>query len=198
MRIACMGFAHIRDTDGRHLLLLNKGRLEHNGQRILSPVGGGLKVGGKGKRLLSSLGATDFEGDGNELRFRVPDTQVWEVATWFTAAHAREASVRRELEEDLIEETGVLTPSDLVGMTETFRGCPSFQDTTLRDVPEKQTTYLIDLFDVTPGPTAMAKLRAASQVPLDQRWIHFVSKAEIIQGATADGVTIGRISSYIL
>jgi hypothetical protein len=146
---------------------------------------------------LTDLGATDFE-QGADLRCRVPDDQVAAVIRWFSLRSGRETTTLREMAEELTKETGILVLRDLVGTVEHLRGFHRFDDVTVRDVPEKQTVYLIEVFDVVLGLTAMAKLIAASVLPQERRWLHFVTPDEIAAGLTAEDVAIGQISKHLL
>ena len=200
MRISGLAFARIRDSRGRYALLLNRGRLRHNRIRILSPVGGGVELTPDGKAYLEQRFRTHGFERGLELRCRVPDDMVRRIGTWFASAvpEHREVSVLRELAEELVEETQLLEVPDLLGITQQFAGTGRHKEDTMRDVPEKQTCYLVDIFDVHLSAGAMHKLLAASRMPIDVRWIYFVTAEEIVAGVTNDGVTIGRISGLLV
>jgi hypothetical protein len=198
MRISATAFARIRDEDDRYCLLLNKGRLRHNNERVLSPVGGALEFDETGGRYLVALGATDFES-GNDIRCQVPDVRVESVFSWFMGRQHREITVLRELREELTTEAGVLTDADLVGVTEQFMGFYRYDaPTARRTVASRQTAYFIEVFDVTLPPAAMQKLLAAAEVPLAERWVYFATTEEIRQGMTHDGVVIGPITTHLL
>ncbi len=203
VRISVTGFARIRDDQGRYAVLVNKGRLTRGKGRILSPIGGGLEYTPQGRRYLESLGATDFEGDRMspvvpDLRFRVPNDQVLTVVDWFERRRNRETSVRREMTEELTHETRVLTLGSLRSATEEFVGFFRYNATTTRDVPEKETVYLIEAFNVMLNERAMRTMKAASQIDIMRRWVYFVTRTEIEAGITRDGIEIGPITRYIL
>ena len=198
MRIAGTCFARLKHEEGKYFLLLNKGRFERRGERILSPIGGGLEAPPRTRRLLARrFGATDFEGE-NDLRFRVPDNRTRDVAAWFQSRRGREATVLRELTEELTQETSVLTGADLRGVTERFAGFYRYSGVTTRKVPDRNTTYLMEIYDVTLSPTAMRKLVAASRAPLAERWVHIVTVEEVANRQTRGGVTIGPISDFVV
>jgi hypothetical protein len=179
--------------------LLNKGRLTRGKGRILSPVGGGLEIMPGGMTYLTSVGATDFESFP-DMRFRLPDVRVDQVETWFKRRVNRELSVLREFGEELgPEETKVLTEADLEGATDEFVAYHRYDAETVRDVPEKQTAYFLEIFDVVfANEAAMYKLLLASTLSIEERWVYFVTEREIEKGETDDGVTIGPISRFIL
>lgn len=201
MRISGTGFARLVDTTGgteRLCVLLNKGRLNHNGQRILSPIGGAFTVYPAGKEHLVRLGARDFEGGESDMRFRLPDGNVPEVWEWFRRRSGRETSVLREFREELTEETQAVRPSDLAGFKERLADTRSYRAETRRNVPERTTEYLMEIFEVRLGSTAMRALRAASRLPLSHRWVYFVTRREIMAGVTDDGIRIGEITKFIV
>lgn len=201
-----LGFARIGDSQGRHALIVNKGRLTRGKGRILSPIGGSFEYRPLGRTHLTALGARDFEGDlqnptTSDLCFRAPDNRVEDVVTWFGQRNdrERELTVHREMVEELTIETNILTPDLLRGYRGGYAGFFRSDATTTReDVPEKLTAYLIETFDVVPRPEAMQALLAAARVPIDRRWVHFVTPAEIQAGVTRDGVQINPISRYVI
>jgi hypothetical protein len=199
VRISMTGFARVRDEQGRLALLVNKGRLTRNQGRILSPIGGAFEYEPEGRRALERLGATDFEGEA-DLRFRVPDNKVRKVITWFEQRRQRELTVLRELTEELTTETHILRPRDLTVISERLNGYFRYDAETRRDVPEKTTVYLMEIFDVVLAPGTMRLLLAAARGPAQSRWIHFVTPGELARGTgglTDDGIEIGQISRFI-
>ena len=200
MRVSGTGFARLRGPHDTYALLLNKGRLARGGHRILSPIGGGFDLLPGGKRYLEGLGAWHFEGkDQNELRCQVPDEQLAKVAAWFARRHQREKTVWRELMEELVGETGILTLAGLRdGYVERFAGERRHNGPTTRDVPDQNTAYFMEIFDVGVSPDTLRTLWAASQRPVERRWMYFVTAEEIANGRTRDGVKIGQISQFVL
>ncbi len=200
MRIAMMGFVQLRDPHGRYALLVNKGRLARDQGRILSPIGGGLEADkeGEGIKDLKKLGATDFEGE-RELRFRIPDDRIADVLKWYERQINREVSALREFREELGgEETGILTEEEMSMISERLIARRTYKAETKRDVPEKQTLYLIEVFKVGLHPHFFEKLQVAAAEPVERRWVHFVTPREFDAGETDDKVEIGPISHTIL
>ncbi len=68
---------------------------------------------------------------------------------------------------------------------------------TILKVPEKDTLYLMEVFDVTVSERTMRILEAAAKVDINKRWLFFVPRDHILGGNT-QGVPIGKISRYIL
>jgi hypothetical protein len=197
LRISGNCLASIVDDDGRYALLVNKGWLTHNGRKALSPVGGAFELESQGYRYLVTLGAQNFE-KGNDLRCRVPDNKVKKVVRWFRRRTGRETSVLRELTEELTDETGILTRSGLAGITQEYSGYTRYDALTTRDVPEKQTAYLLEIFNVTVRREIMRKLHVAAEVPSKQRLLYFVTREELLAGVARDGTPIGPIARVAL
>lgn len=198
MRVSALGFARVIGPGKQYALLLNKGRLDHNDERILSPIGGALHFTAEGKADLIRLGVTHFESE-RDIRCSMPDSCVPGVAAWFKSRTNRETSVLREVTEELVDETEVLTGADFIDSVERTNRFAYHNDITLRpDAKEKQTTYLIEVFDFIFMPQAIGTLLKASQLPLAERWVYFVTRQEIKAGVTHDGVKIGSISKHIL
>jgi len=198
MRICAPCFARIRDDQGRYCLLVNGGRLKHKNERVLSPVGGGLEFTPQGQAFLASLGSTDFEG-ANDLRFCIPDHRLQDVINWFMRRTQRETSVMRELTEELTDEAPVLSASDISGATERFVGFRRFDGLTSRiTAAERETAYLIEVFDVLLPPPSLQKLLAAAARPISERLLYFVTAGEIAKSATREGVAIGPISRTLI
>lgn len=196
MRISCLALARICDSRGRYLLLVNSGRLKHHGQRILSPVGGGLLHEPAGRMQLVQWGAS-FEGDGTELRFTISDGQVAKVEAWFRKRQGREASVLRELKEELTEEAG-LPPIYLRDTAEFHVRSGRHVGNTLRTTLETRTVYLADIFNVRLPELAMNSLLIMARTgrPHD-RHVHFVTPNELERQVKHDGTRIGEISQLI-
>jgi hypothetical protein len=198
MRVAGMAFAKLRGPRNTYALLINRGRLKHNNERILTPIGGGVEIEAEGLSLLKRLGATDFDGGEKELRCRVPDNNVVRVASWFRSASYREHTVLRELGEELVDETGILGAHQLRGIEETYEHFSRHNAMTKRNVPDKETAYLADVFRVTVPPAVMLVLASAAELPVKDRLLYFVSEAEILNGKTRSGVAIGDICKTLL
>ena len=198
MRINCLGFARVIDRDGKYCLLLNRGRLKYNGQRLLSPIGGSLRHKSAGKAALERLGAFGFAQSG-DLIFRIPAHKVPAVYRWYRTRAGRETSVIREAREELIDETRALTDNDFWDAEAQVIRHGRFDAETLReDAPERQTAYLIELSVMRFDGGAMDGLHRAARLPVADRQVFFVSKDEIMAGVTHDGVQIGPITRKIL
>lgn len=196
MRISCTGFARLQDPMGRFALLVNAGRLKRGHGRLLSPIGGAFDAQPNEITYIArTLGAHDFE-QGSDLRFCVDDTRVDAVIEWFQRREQRETTVLRELTEELVDETHILQPGDLHTVKETFRRFVRYNSVTIRDVPEKRTAYLIEIFDVNVPRSTMRKLLSAATT--EQPDIYFARADEIRRHKMDDGTEIGEITGKIL
>lgn len=194
MRISGASFARIRDDAGRYVLLVNRGRQRHAGQLVLSPIGGGLLRQCGTEFFTAAFGADHFEA-GRDLRFWVPDDNVEKVVEWFQTRKGRERTVRREFLEELTDETGIFTRGQLRTVRYCYVGFRRYRDMTTRNVFDKRTQYLIEVFDVILPGNLMAGLvaAAAEKDPV----IYFATEDEIKVGST-NGVKIGGITKLIL
>jgi len=193
MRFSFPALTRICDDEGNYLLILNQGRLERLNIRVYAPVGGALEATDR-SYLTDNFGAI-FE-NGNDLRLRVANKYVKEVIAWFKSRTYRETSSLREVYEELIEETKLLKRADLRGMRERYVVTVRHDEETVRDVPEKQTIYLIEVYEVELPAGAMAKLKAAAQKSDPD--VYFATEEEIRRGETNDGTKIGNITAKIL
>ncbi|HJP81271.1 MAG TPA: hypothetical protein VJ841_02680 [Candidatus Saccharimonadales bacterium] len=193
MRISCPGFARVRDADGKYAILLNEGLYRRGFGRILSPIGGALEFY-PSARLAETFGASHFE-QGNDLRFRVDDTRVNDVVAWFLRRSDRETSSLREFREELVD-VGVLKPSHMKGIQERFVRYIRYDTVTRRNVPEKETAYLIEVFDVTISEAALETLHEAAAYT--DPYVYFAREDEIRRGAMDDGTVIGEITQKML
>ncbi|WP_028775438.1 hypothetical protein [Shimazuella kribbensis] len=194
IRISCAGFIILLDEDGRYCLLINKNQLNRHGKRILTPIGGLIAVSPKGREFLRNIGAEGFE-KGDDLRFQLPKIFCGRLKEWFSKRIDRELSPAREIEEELVEETEVLTMDDLVGMTLEFSGygVQRGQSTRYSETNSIDTLRLAEMFTVKLSKEAMDKLAASNQ-----GWVYFVTEGEIEAGVTVDGVKIADVCKTIL
>ncbi len=198
MRISCVAYARLLGPNSTYAVLVNKGRLTRTGERMLTPIGGALKYEPGALAFLKGIGADNWE-NGNDLRFTVPDSRVSDVIAWFGKRRGRETSVLREFREELIDETGILTPTDLDGAKARFvRFARHDSESTRSDVPQKQTVRLIEVHSVVVSDSAMSKFVAAARQPLLRRQLNFVTKKEIMSKLTRDAIDVNPVTQSIL
>jgi hypothetical protein len=193
MRISCLGFARVRDEEGKYAILLNEGLYKRGFGRILTPIGGGLEFRSRAW-LVKTFGASDFE-QGKDLRFRVDNRHVNDVVTWYLKRTGREISSLREFREELVD-TGVLKPHHMDGIKERLVRYIRYDTVTHRNVPDKRTAYLIEVFNVTVSKAALEKLHEAAANP--DPYVYFAREDEIRRGAMDDGTRIGEITQKML
>lgn len=191
MRVSCVSFARFQSSDGRYILLINEGRLKRDGRRTLTPIGGGLEVGKAGIHILRGMGAHSFEAP-NELRFHLPEDRLDRVRRWFATQKGRECSVLREVAEELVRETLTITAAMFGHVTQRYHGSTEHWN------PVKETHYLIDVFNVRTSPKVLQVIERASQLPVEQRWVYFVSEEDIRAGYAPDGTEINPLCTSIL
>ena len=193
MRISCPGFARVRDEEDKYAILLNEGMLKRGFGRILSPIGGALEFHPEAQ-LAKHFGAHTFE-QGKDLRFHVDDARVDDVVIWYLKRIGREISSLREFREELVD-TGILKPHHMDGIHERFVRYIRHDTLTHRNVPDKRTAYLIEVFDVTVSKAALEKLHEAAADP--DPYVYFAREDEIRRGAMDDGTRIGEITQKML
>jgi hypothetical protein len=190
MRIVGMCVARVQH-DGGYLLRKNR-------SGVFVPVAGAFNAQGGGRQyLITHCGATEFEkGPGKPLRFRVPDTSVDAVIAWYKRRQMRETTIRRTLMERLADEQSIFTRGELRrggGVRDTFAGYTRHDGLTQRSgVSERQTAYLVEVFDVTFPPLLLDKLMSASSSA-----ITFATPVQI-QNGTFFGTKIDPVAQTLL
>ena len=113
IRVSCASLCRI-EHGGRFLLLLNHNRLS-KGLFILTPVGGALTF--DDPRIPARFEATPEDPTEDDLRLQLPMARLSAFRDWFLARRERECSPFRELFEELVLESKLLTglqPDDVV------------------------------------------------------------------------------------
>lgn len=198
LRISSANFARIRGGQGRFALLVNRSRLR-KGITILTPIGGGIEATQKGIEVLKQRLEIDDEAfeRGNDLRFRIHGSKANVFREWFLSADEREINPVREVEEELVEEEGLLTAEDVAQIEYTQAGYATELAQTNRQGQEGQITLrLLEIFDTTLPADSLQKLVDLSHQP--DAMIKFVSEDEIRAGKTVDGIDIGAVTKSIL
>lgn len=180
IRVSGTALARIQDAQGNLALFTSR----KDDRPILRPPGGSFACGAPGRRYLArNCGAAQFE-DSRDLRCTVPKVHLDDVVTWFGTRQLRETGVLRVLFEQLIDRTHILKPSDARHLTQQLRWRVQHPGLTARDVPVKNTVYLVEVFDIGLPPNVLAKLK-------ESRTVLFVSPDEILRESKPGG----RISS---
>ena len=201
MRISCASLVRIVTTNGRLALLVNKnGRKQ--GLTVLAPLGGATEVDATlGRQIMSQLNLTDADFDKPptdmmDLRFTVDDALVDEVRRSFLSW---DSGPEREIREELVDETGILTQAELNAGCRglTFVGVSEEQAVSTRTgkAAGQTTLRLISVYDLSCGAEMTEKLEAAHHADPQ---VYFVTLAEIEAGRTESGVEIATISKSLL
>jgi hypothetical protein len=177
LRMVFAAMVDLRTSDGRHVLHYSESRWNH-GVLHFSPFGGGLQVTDEGKKAVDGLGDITWLGSGDDaldLRLMVPESVTSEVIQWFSNA---DSSLRehgegawRELREELMEETPLLSSLNLEDHVSPLQYIGRFQTEAWSTNPEVNTTsptvYVFETYHATLSEEATNVLeqQAAEQHP---------------------------------
>ncbi|HSX09890.1 MAG TPA: hypothetical protein VLF93_07070 [Candidatus Saccharimonadales bacterium] len=199
LRISCSAFARITDTQGNYLLLTNIVK-KRQGKTVLTPVGGAIEATPQGITVISEmLGLTPESFDeGNDLRFVMNGKGVNTLLKWFLTRKDRETDPYREIVEELVTESGVLTDTDIPELESTpvsFAGYFGEIGLSTRSGQSgKLTLRLSEIHDVGLSERLVEKLKRAETGQFDDV-LRFVSEDEIMAGRTTDGIEIGSVAN---
>ncbi|MBN2304161.1 MAG: hypothetical protein JXQ72_06785 [Anaerolineae bacterium] len=105
IRVSCASLCRIEHA-GRFFLLLNQNRRE-KGIYILSPIGGALTIDHRAD--LDAFAAIPEDETTHDLRMIMPVDNLPDFKQWFYRRQGREISPFRELNEELVDESGLLS-----------------------------------------------------------------------------------------
>ncbi len=109
----------------------------------------------------------------------------------------RETDPSREVVEELVEESGLLTTEELESLRCNHAGYNTELEETTRTGQEGPVTLrLLEVFRAELSPEIIGKLQELATKP--DSLVHFVSDEEIIAGQSAEGVKIGAVSKNLL
>jgi len=129
------------------------------GTREFSPLGGALEFHPETEDFLLSIGAK-FE-DGNDLRMTLPVGNVDTYQEWFEAREGRESSPVREIYEELVTETKLLTDISEDDYNLTFAGNLVSTGESTRPGAEILTTrYFHEVYHLTFNEAKRAEILA--------------------------------------
>jgi SMODS-associated NUDIX domain len=188
-RVTCAALCRIQNDTQHFLLALNAFRLR-KGIHVLMPLGGALQY--NLPTLLDRFGATPENPEEMELRLLMDEATFPEFQTWFYQRIEREISPLRELQEELVDEIGVLSslPSEAVRFA--LSRTQEMERVSERGgVGGMLTRYWNEIYVVTFAPDVMQVLTHAPR----ETGLSWVTQDEIISGFTTDGV---RVDAAIL
>lgn len=185
VRVSCAGLCRIRDEQGRYLLALNTNRLS-KGVRVFMPLGGGLIY--FADDLLKRFDAIPEEPDSGELRLYIPPSRLSEFRLWFLSQRDRETDPFRELEEELIDETGALPKLERADVEfQRLYIHDSERITDRKGVEGAKTQYWLEIFDVSfNSPDVWKRL---IELPPDS-YLRWVTSEAIRVGVTPEGEAV--------
>lgn len=193
IRLSVSSMCLIEDMGWRIALLLNKVRAG-SGIYELAPIGWATECSDVWKKELKHLLEIDDEAfeKGNDLRLRIPRQKVWIFRGWFLENRGREIDPIRELSEELVSEEDILTLEDLVVTRSDRVGYYSEEAITQRAWHEwMQTLRIAEVFRISLNDITLGKL-------LQSPKIRFVTRNEILERRTTDGVDIWSISKCVV
>ena len=162
IRVSCSALARIR-IDGRYLFLLNKNSVSV-GKPKYSPVGGALEFDDRGRKFLQSIGA-ELE-NGRDLRFVIDKDRLPEFLEWFEKGDGRESSVLRELEEELVDENGIIAREEIYLVDELYSNTVTeLRESDRAGAAVKLTHTVSEVFDVSLNDGALASILAEAAKP---------------------------------
>lgn len=198
MRVSCTSFVRFFDHEGNYGLLVNKNQ-KAQGKTVLSPVGGALEVKrGEGNKIMRMLGLmpADFDqlpSDVVELRFMIDDSLLDQVRALYKTL---DTSPARELREELVDETKILKVAELNGHVLRLVGYAEEQRPSRRSgkAAGQMTLRLAAVYDLGPRQLVAKLLDASEKSP----WLHYASRAEILEGYTKKGIEVAPVSKLLL
>lgn len=182
IRISGASQCRIYHPSRGYLLLLNNNRRQ-KGIYALSPIGGALEL--YDAAVLERFGAHLEKPGTMELRLTLPVAQLPDFRAWFYTGEGREHSPFRELEEELVHETGLLPrlmPEDI--------SCQRLWTLERERLTERRgqtgllTHYFLEIYDVTFKRDAIMGPLIAAPPALGALWL---TEAQI---ASQDPVTM--------
>ena len=198
VKVSTVGVARIVDDEGRYLLIRDIKDSEEEGETILSPVGGKLKINEAGRNKLSeSFGgdAVKFKNE-DDLKFKMEGEHGNKYLKWYLERNQneRETDPVREIIEELTEESNILEKGDLENINLNFMGYKA--DLRQSTHTGKSVLQLGEVFDVKLGPKAMEKLKILANEK--GSGVYFVSADDIKLGQAGDGTRIKRQTVLML
>ena len=144
------------DTEYLQVMSLKK---FNAGIRQFGPLGGALEFHDESRDFLLSIGAK-FE-DGNDLRMTLPVGNVDTYQEWFESRKGREISPVREITEELVTETGLLSNISEADLNLTFAGnLVSTRESTRPGAEILTTRYFHEVYHLTFSEAKRAEILA--------------------------------------
>ena len=189
IRISCASLARIIIND-KFLLCVNKSSLKNKNIKVYTPFGGSLEYTEEALDFLNGINS-EFE-KGKDLRLRISLSNLEIFKHWFQKKENREIGIDRELVEELVEEEKVFKNLSSV----------DFQSKYLKMVEDFARYNDIDnyrFFEIYNIEFNDNKLEELLKVIEDEKSnLRLVTKEEILNGKTEDGIEIGQNSKSLI
>jgi hypothetical protein len=176
-------------------------RHRHSTDRLLNPIGGGIKATVSGKQWLEEvLDATDFE-NGLDLRFRLPMLELEKFRAWiFDLSNEGIESnpAGREFSEEMgPQEYGLLTPEQASQAVFQYAGwAEHIQPTTSRGQEGVLTYYFFRIYRAFVPDWMMDRLQEQSGRQADM--LEFTSDSHILKRCSRFDSTIRERCMYLI
>jgi hypothetical protein len=145
IRVSCAALCRIEHV-GRYLLMLNRNRRE-KGVYVLSPIGGALSL--FDPLRLIEFGAIPEDPNSADLRLTMRRVLVPDFRAWFLRGEGRERSPFRELQEELVVESGLLRELEPKDVTCTYAWTVEEESFTDRQGQTGLLThYFLEIYDI--------------------------------------------------
>lgn len=182
IRISCAALASIF-INNKYLVCVNKNALK-KGVVTITPFGGGTEYKPEALNFLNNLGAK-FERSTPDLRFRMLQSNIELFELWFFKKKDREIGIDRELIEEIVMEEEILTNLTVNDFSTEYVNC-------VENIEGDNHRYF-EIYDVKFNDNIIKELLNSKKPNLK-----LVSKEEILNGMTNDGVHIGTSVKSIL
>lgn len=195
IRISCASLASIKmdyKYSEYYLLALNKSQL-NKGIKILTPIGGALEYEQSASDFLNSLNA-QFERKTPDLRFLTSKNNLQTFSNWFDKKIDREVGIDRELIEEMVDEMHVF--SSLNANEYNAKYVKTVKESAfMNDIINYR---FFEIYQVSFDTMTEKYSEIIKHIESENSLLKLVTKEEILNGKTKEGIEIGNNSKSIL
>lgn len=188
IRVSCASFASIKLGED-YLLCLNRSQLE-GGNRVFTPFGGALEYKKEAKSFLNNIGS-EFIRETPDLRLFIDEDNLELFEIWFSKKIDREFDVDRELFEEMVLEEKVFDSLSKKDYDSEYISSEKI-------LVQRDDFECFMYFDIFKIKFNIKKAREIFISMGSNKNIRLISKEEILNGITNDGIKIGDNSKTIL
>lgn len=193
IRISSASLASI-NIDGLYLLCMNNSQFKNN-IYTYTPFGGAIEYNNEALPFLNSLNVT-FERSTPDLRFTMKLENLVKYEEWFNKKIDREVGIDRELIEEFVDEENIL--QSLTNTEFTSKYINTVKDNQYYNGIENYRYFEIYTVEFNNYVLNEIKNKLNSYSNTDIKKIALISKEEILNGYTNDGIKIGDNSKSII